>query len=482
MLDQFLIPVIEWTAILPLIIVAVTGMLALLLDMYRPNRSNDNIAGLSVLGLLIALVFTLGVAGKSMMSFGSMFYIDSLGHIGQSCILISAIITILFSENYLRTKKIPFGEFYPLILWASLGAMILCATRNLLMIFVGIEILSISLYVLAGMNRGNVKSEESALKYFLLGAFATGFLLYGIAFFYGATGTLEISSFSGYWGQGRSETRLLLSISVGLILVGLGFKSSLVPFHQWTPDVYSGAPTNVVAFMATGGKVGIFVVLYEFASILAQVQEQLRIVFVVLAVLTMTIGNILAFVQKDLKRMLAYSSVANAGYVMVAIASAVSKISPSSTSISYFILGYVFTTLGTFAVISTISKADNESLTYESLNGLSKRAPFATAALVIFALSSIGIGPVAGFLGKFLIIGDAVQVGLVWLATALVLNSIFGAYYYFAMIKAAFTAGDEENKPVAYGPAVASALGICIIGVVGSVIFFTPIMEHFAPR
>jgi NADH-quinone oxidoreductase subunit N len=482
MLNKFPIPHIEWLSISPMVVMAVAGMLTLLLDMYRPNKKNDVIAWTAGIGASVSLVVLLGMVGKDYLTAESMIYMDMLGIVGQIVVVASALLTIIFSEPYLREKRIPFGEFYSLILWAALGAMLMCSTRNLLMIFVGIEILSISLYVLAGMNRGVGKSEESSLKYFLLGAFATGFLLYGIAFIYGAAGSLDLGSFSTAMSRNIPEKRTLATMGLGFLLVGLGFKASLVPFHQWTPDVYQGTPTNVVAFMSTGGKVGVFVVLLQVAHACAATDNTMKMVFAVLALVTMTVGNLMAFIQKDVKRLLAYSSVANAGYVMVSIAAGASKTGPSFDALVYYMIGYMFTTLGIFAVVSLTADKGKEGTNVDDLRGLAQRSPFAAGALVVFVLSLIGIGPVSGFVGKFLIVGDALKTDLGWLAIALVLNSILGAFYYFGLLKAAFSPADENSPSFKVSTSHKSVFAICVLGVIGSVVFFSPMMAYLAAK
>ena len=256
-----MIPDIEWISVAPVGIVAITGMLSLIVHMITGNSEQQWTQKVTVLGLLTSLVVLVATGGNERTTFNSMLSLDRLGIVAQLLTVLSALIVALVSPSYLEAKKIRLGEFYPMLAWATTGGMIVCATRNLLVLFVGIEILSISLYVLAGLQRGSKRSEESAIKYFLLGAFATGFLLYGIAMFYGASGSLDMSTALSYWSHQGPDERVLLSLSFALITVGLGFKCSLVPFHQWTPDVYEGAPTNVVAFMATGGKVGAFVAL-----------------------------------------------------------------------------------------------------------------------------------------------------------------------------------------------------------------------------
>src|SRR5205085_2348323 len=277
---------------------------------------------------------------------------------------------ILFSEGYLREKRIAFAEFYPLVLWSTSGAMLMATSRNLLVIFLGLEVLSIALYVMAGMSRSEEKSEESALKYFLLGAFASGFLLYGIAFLYGASGSLRIDDIAASWASAEPFARTLLVFGISLILVGLCFKSAFVPFHQWTPDVYQGAPTNVTAFMAAGSKIAAIAALFRVLESSGTMINYWLPGLAVVAVFTMTVGNLVALMQKDVKRILGYSSIAHAGYILVAIlAHARSVENPSLngdigfSTTAYYLLSYSVITIGAFAVISLVARKGREHTT-----------------------------------------------------------------------------------------------------------------------
>src|SRR5437588_3183219 len=347
---------------------------------------------------------------------------DRFGNVMQLLLVISCGLCIAFSENYLREKRIAFGEFYPLVLWSTSGAMLMATSRNLLVIFLGLEVLSIALYVMAGMSRSEEKSEESALKYFLLGAFASGFLLYGIAFLYGASGSLRIDDIAATWASADPFARTLLVFGISLILVGLSFKSAFVPFHQWTPDVYQGAPTNVTAFMAAGSKVAAIAALYRVLDASGVMADYWLPGMTVIAVLTMTVGNLIALMQKDVKRILGYSSIAHAGYILVAVLAHAKSVSNQGSvgligfgTTAYYLLAYAVMTIGAFAVISLSAKDGRERTTLDDLHGLYKRDPFAAGALVVFMASLIGVPPTAGFIGKLFIFSDALQAHLGWL-------------------------------------------------------------------
>lgn len=472
------VPYIVWHTIFPVILMTLTGIIALLAQMFGGKKY---VPGISLVGTAFSVVSLFWFSTKFDITFGEMIRFDHISFVGQVAVLLSTLIVLLISPSYMKQRGIQHSEFYPLALWASVGSMLLCSSRNLLVIFLAIEVLSICLYVLAGLARGQGKSEESAMKYFLLGAFATGFFLYGIAFFYGATGNLELSTALNYARRPDSSAMPLISIAFALMTVGFGFKASMAPFHQWTPDVYEGAPTNVVAFMATVGKVGVFVAFWNFADSFGPVGKFVFGTLAILSVLSMIIGNVMAMIQKNLKRLLAYSSVANAGYfgVMAATVAADSRV--ASYTLAYFLVGYTLTTLGVFTVLTLLAKEGKEVTTVDDLKGLAKQSPLAAGTLLVCVLSLIGLGPVSGFVGKLFIIENALKANLLPLVIIFVLNSVFGAFYYFGLVKAAYQSSDTTviKKPTTE---VNLALGICAVAVVASVIFVTPMMSFLGYR
>lgn len=476
-LFQFPIPEIVPAAVLPLAIVAFTGILALIIEMLAPNRNNNAIVIASLVGLGAAAVSLFSLVGGSQYeTAGGALYVDPLSSSLQLLIVLSTALAILFSEPYLRTRKIPFGEFYPLVLWSATGAMILATTKNLLMVFLGVEILSIALYVMAGMGRTDEKSGESALKYFLLGAFASGFLLYGIAFLYGATGSLQLDMIRLAWTAGTAEIKTLLLFGLGLVLVGLSFKASFVPFHQWTPDVYQGAPTNVTAYMASVSKIGAFAALYRLLEASSAFSEFWILPVSVIAALTMIVGNIAAVTQSDLKRLLGYSSVGHAGYVLVAlIAHGKNPSAIGPDTVVYYLLGYVLTTIGAFAVISLTAREDGEVTELSALRGLWQRSPLAAATLVIAAFSLMGFPLTAGFFGKWFVFQDAIKAGLVPLAVVLAVASAISVFYYLKIAQAVFSSDADENTHVGpLRPVVALTCVLCAAGVVLAGVFVAP--------
>lgn len=477
-------PAIDWPIILPAILVIATGVLALVTEMLVPRRSNALIIVATLAGLLISaasIVRQFGYADAT--TFAEMALRDRAALVMQLILVGSCALAVLFSENYLREKRIAFGEFYPLLLWSTAGGMIMVSTTNLLMLFLGLEVLSIALYVMAGMSRNESKSEESAIKYFLLGAFASGFLLYGIALMYGATGSLQLETIGEAWARNDTTTHNLLIFGMGFLLIGLGFKAAFVPFHQWTPDVYQGAPTNVTAFMAAGSKVAAIGALLRIFDAAVPLRDVWLPAMFWIAIITMTVGNLVALVQKDVKRMLAYSSIANAGYVLVALLAHAKRpdmIGVQSTI--FYLLGYALVTLGAFAVVSLTAKGGHEGTRFSEMNGLWKRSPLAAGILVLFMASLIGVPPTAGFFGKFYIFQDALAADLVPLAIVLAVNSAISVYYYLGLARSAFVEEETEpsDSPQPMSAGVFSTCTICAAGIVAIMFFIPSIMGYLS--
>jgi NADH-quinone oxidoreductase subunit N len=481
---QFAVPDLDVGAILAILIVALTGIIALIAEMCRPKRSNDLIVAISVAGLILAGLAAFRTLGESASdAFAGMYIVDRFGSMMQLIVLLGTLLAVFFSESYLREKGIPFGEVYPLMLWSATGAMIMAATTNLLVIFLGLEILSVALYVMAGISRGEEKSNESALKYFLLGAFSSGFLLYGIAFIYGATNSLSLERIVTAAGQHHAGSHAMLLLGIGLVSVGLGFKTSLVPFHQWTPDVYQGAPTNITAFMSTVTKAGAFAALVRVLEASTSFRGEWMPAFAFIAVLTMTVGNLVALSQRDVKRILGYSSIAQAGYVLVAVLAHVQRpVQIGTGTIVYYLFGYTAMTAGAFAVVSLTAKDGQEGTRLEDLRGLWKRAPYATVALIIFMASLIGLPPTVGFIGKLQIFTDAIQAGLAPLAIALAVNSVISTYYYLGIVFAAISSDsrEPETRPLRFNWGVASTCALSVVGVFGAIL--PPVFQALVQR
>jgi len=367
------------------------------------------------------------------------------------------------------------GELYPIILFTTVGMMLMASGTDLMVIFLGLEVMSVSLYVLAGFNRNNLKSNEAGLKYFLLGAFSTGFLLYGMALIYGATGTTRIAKIATIIGQMTlPSANIMLVAGMLLMFTGFAFKVAAAPFHMWTPDVYEGAPTPMTAFMSTGPKAAAFAAsLRIFLIALPTLQAEWGQLLWVLAVLTMTVGNITALRQDNIKRMLAYSSIAHAGYCLVGFAAGNGT---GTAGILFYMLSYAFMNIGAFAIIILVAKKGEPNGTVMDLAGFGFKHPILALAMTIFMFSLAGVPPTAGFIGKFYLFSGAIQKGYIWLAILGVLNSAASVYYYLRVIVYMYMKEPNEEfewtvvtAPVALALLIAVA-GTLIPGVVPSLL------------
>ncbi len=479
MLDAFRPPPIDWASlqpVFPAIVVILTGVVALIIEIVRPKQTNNAIVGASLLGLGVAGYFALGQFGLSRIeTLAGMALRDQFGIALQVMLIGSCFLVVLFSEGYLREKRIAFGEFYPLVLWSTSGGMLMVSTNNLAMIFIGLEMLSISLYVLAGLSRSENRSEESALKYFLLGAFASAFLLYGMSFLYGASGSLDLATIGRGWSSYDSSMRALAVFGLGMALIGLGFKSAFVPFHQWTPDVYQGAPTNVTAFMAASSKIAAIGALYRVLDALLPMRDIWIPALFWIAVLTMTVGNLVALVQRDVKRILGYSGISHAGYALVAVlAHGKSPATVGFGATAFYLLAYSLMTIGAFAIVSLAAKGGSEGTRLSDLNGLWRRSPWLAVALVVFMASLIGIPGTVGFVGKLLIFSDSVSSGLTALAVVLAVNSVISVYYYLGIALAAFVSEDEPAPMARPSAGLGLATALCAAGVLAGFLLAEP--------
>jgi len=467
-------------AILPVLLLALGACALLIADLFIPHERKHVTAWLAAIGIGISLVLSLlslgGVVqlGSGDTAFAGMYRADRLTDAIGVAALIAALLGVMVAYDYLERTHIQRGEYYVLLLFSAAGAMLMGAANNLVVIFIALELLSIPLYILSGFRRPQRASEESAMKYFLLGAFSSGFLVYGIALIYGATGVLDLPS---VWHEaGRviaddSTAKYLLMIGGGLVLVGLGFKVAAVPFHMWTPDVYQGAPTPVVAYMSVAAKIGGFGALVRvFGMGLSSFALEQGAVAVwqdtiwLVAVLTMLLGNFVAIMQSDLKRLLAYSTIAHAGYILIAVAAAgtAGLSDTAAQAVMIYLLAYAFTNAGAFAVIAAIEKDDATNTGLDALRGLAVRRPWLAAAMVVFMLSLTGIPLTAGFIGKWYVFKVALQADLVAAAVVGVLTSVISAYYYLRVVWLMYF--EEGEGEASTPPALAWGIGIAAVG------------------
>lgn len=460
---NLVIPAISWNVIGPELILSVTAMVLLLLNVLSRNASRAWIPYLSLAGVVVALFFCFGSWGQPQYGFNKMVVQDNYALFFKVLFLLTAGLTILMSVRFLKIEGFEYGEYYVLLLFATVGMMLMASASDLIIIFLGLETFSLAIYVLAGFFRSQPKSNESSLKYFLLGAFAAGFLLYGIALIYGATGTTNLKGIYEFIRKSNLLTDPLLLIGMSLLIVGFGFKVASVPFHMWTPDVYEGAPTCVTAFMSVGPKAaGFAAFLRVFLYSLSPIQTDWVWILWVLAVLTMTLGNLVAIAQKNIKRMLAYSSIAHAGYILVAMVAA-SEL--STASVLFYLMAYAFMNLGAFGVVILYGRKGEENILISDYSGMAAKYPLLAAAMAIFMFSLAGIPPTAGFVGKFYIFSAAVKAGYIGLAIIGVLNSALSVYFYLRItVMMYMRSSEKEQARLEMNPAMIIALVIAVIG------------------
>lgn len=475
MTEGFVFPAINLRAIAPVLTLTVTAFVLLLLDLLPPRDRKDHLGFAGLAGVVVSLMMTLSLWGTDTRAFGGMVVLDNFALFFNLVIGYSTGLILLLSMDYVRRQSIESGEFYILVLLSAVGMMLMANAGTLIMVFLGLETMSLALYVLAGFFQGRIESAEASMKYFLLGAFASGFFLYGIALVFGATGTTDLERIAGALVAPGPRDPMLV-VGIGLLLVGFGFKISSVPFHMWASDVYQGAPTAVTALIATGSKAAGFAALLRvLLSAFRTAQPDWTVLLWVLAVLSMTLGNVVAIAQQNLKRMLAYSSIAHVGYILVGV---VAGGAPGHGSVLFYLLVYTFTTAGAFGVILLLERNGQEAVGVDDLAGLAARHPLMALLLAVFLLSLIGIPPTAGFVGKFYLFGAAVRSGHVLLAVIGVLNSAVAAYYYLRIIVYMYMR-EPSVPPAVLTPSFSGglALAVALWGVVQLGVLPAPLFD-----
>ena len=436
---------LDWWA-LGAVIALSAGVLALLLLEFLPVRAGSPrgaLLALATLAVAAASVFHVRGAARSL--FGGMFVHDGFTVFFTLLFCGIAAIAVLLSWDYARRTRIDHAEYYALLLSATLGMILMAASNDLITVFLGLELMSLALYVMVGFRRSRLESNEAALKYFLLGAFASGFLLYGIALLYGATGTTNLARMAEFLAGSPLPNNPLLVVGGLLLLTGFAFKVAAVPFHMWTPDAYEGAPTSVTGFMAAGAKAAGFAALLRVVlHTLGGVHEGWAPLLSVVAILTMTVGNVTALLQNNLKRMLAYSSIAHAGYLLVAVVAG----GPDGSSAALFYLAvYAVMNLGAFGVLTMLGRQQEERVSLADIAGLGFRQPLLGVAMTFFMLSLGGIPPTAGFMAKIYLFGVAVKAGYIPLVIVGVLNSVVSVFYYLRVTVAMYME-EPAGEPV----------------------------------
>ncbi len=432
-------------SILPILLLVVWASFLLLVDVFaKRTRLTFTLAAVGVLADLIVALYQWG--GQPVIGFKGMVVVDGFTVFLNALFLASAFAGLALAYDYNRRMDLDRGEYYVLLLYAISGMMLMAAATDLIVVFLALELLSIPLYVLAGFARPKSDSEEAALKYFLLGAFSGGFVVYGIALVFGATGTTAIQGIATALSAGTADLPLML-VGSGLILVGFAFKVAAVPFQMWTPDVYQGAPSAVTAFMAVGAKAAGFAALLRvFMLALPSLQFDLTPILWALAALTMIVGNIVAIAQSNIKRMLAYSSIAHAGYIFMALVtfgqSSVATDAVASTL--FYLLAYAITNFGAWSVVITLEKKEGKGLEISDYAGLGAKYPGLALAMMVFMLSFTGVPPTLGFVGKFFLFRTVLEAGFIGLAIIGVLTSLISAYYYLRVLVIMYM---QEGEP-----------------------------------
>jgi len=451
------------------VLIAFAACAILLIEAFS-KESKSVVYGFSIISIMGAIATSFLSLNKEVIVFNQFLKISNASIMFSVIILIGVLITVIASKNYLEKENINFGEFYSLVLFSLMGMMLMVFANDLLIIFIGLELMSVCFYVLAGFLRLRKKSNESALKYFLLGAFITGFILYGIALIYGITGTTNLTRI---FADNKIFSNYVFIIGYALFLIGFLFKIGVFPFHMWIPDVYDGAPTIVSGMLSTAGKIA--AVGTVLPIILTVNIVSFKLIFSVAAVATMMYGNIIALAQTNIKRLLAYSSIASAGYIFVGVA-AMNEF--ALKGIAYYLIAYTFMQLGAFIIVSILEKKDDGSREYKYVDldfykGLGKRNPVLATFLTIFLFSLAGIPPFAGFWGKYYLFYAAIQANLIWLSVIGILLSLIGVYYYLKITVYMWFSESTEELMAEYEKVPVSRSGIFAtsLAVIGTIVF-----------
>jgi NADH-quinone oxidoreductase subunit N len=475
-------------ALLPELIVVITACLVIALDPITSVSRRDLLAWLSMGALALCLVLTgwqISMSNVRVSAFSDLVAIDAYARFWKVLLYSVTGVTILLSLPYLKAERIHFGEYYGFILLSLSGMMVMVSGVDLLTIYLGTELMSISLYVLAGLNRLKPRSLEASAKYFVLGAFSSGILLYGISLLYGLAGSTRLASIASAIETRGTDDPLVLIATI-LIAVGFGFKLAAVPFHMWTPDVYQGAPTSVTAFMAVASKAASFAAFIRvFVEGLGGLKTDWSSLFLLISIATLVLGNVVAIVQTNIKRMLAYSSIVHAGYALIGVVAAgrgmgASGGTPGLASVMIYLATYSFMTLGAFAVIGMLRKGGVEGEEIEDFTGLAKRQPLGALLMLVFMGSLAGIPPTAGFIGKFYVFMAAVEAGLAWLAALALVFAAVSAFYYMRVVMVMYMR--DPNPSVApprlvTSPALSFVLACAVAGVILFGLFPNPLVS-----
>ena len=461
----------------PEVILSTVAMLILMLDFIAPRGKMDWLGYLSVLGVLLTLMVVIRQWGTTQSAFSGQYLSDPFALFFKILFLVSTALILLMSIGYLQGEGIDKGEFYGLILFATLGMMFMASAVDLLILYIGLETMSISIYVLAGFLKRERRSNEAALKYLLMGGFSSAVILYGIVMLYGltgATGLKEIASALTAGAGMLSNPALILAMV--MLAAGFGFKIAAVPFHMYIPDVYEGAPTPVTALLSAASEIaGLAILLRVFLVAIPGLQVRWTLLFYVLSLLTMTVGNVVAIAQSNIKRMLAYSSIAHIGYLLIGLVAGPER---GISATLLYTLVYALMTLGAFAMVILLCVGEVKGERIDDFTGLAQRSPMAAAAMLIFLLSLAGVPPTAGFVGKLYLFGAAIERGYVWLAVIAVVNSAISLFYYMKVTMAMYMR-DVPPAGLALNPSrpLRVALFVAVVGTLAIGVYPGPFLD-----
>jgi len=469
------LPLADLVTILPEMIIVGMACVLLVLDPITPRAKKDLLAWMSLGTLVVCSFVTMGSFGDRVMAFSDLVVVDSYAAFWKMLLYLVSGMTILLSMSYLKEEKIDLAEYYAFVLLALAGMMIMVSGADLLVIYLGLELMSITLYIMVGFKRFEARSIEASAKYFVLGAFSSGILLYGISLLFGMTGSTRLAEISIAVSE-RGLDDPLVSLALMLVIVGFGFKVAAVPFHMWTPDVYQGAPTSVTVFMAVASKAASFAAfLRVLLEAFGGVKPNWNLLILAVCLGSVALGNLVAIVQTNVKRMLAYSSIAHAGYALIGIVVAgwvgaeTDIPTRGVSSLMLYLAIYSFMTLGAFAMVSILRNGGLEGEEIEDFSGLAKRHKGGAFLMLVFMVSLAGIPPTAGFIGKFYLFMAAVNAGLAWLAIFALIFAAISAFYYLRVVMVMYmrepSSEQELNTHLVLNPQVTVVLACAVAGV-----------------
>lgn len=471
---------LDLQVLLPQIVLISWACVLLLVVAFAKDARPSLIPGLTALGLVLTGVFVAFQFGAELEGFGGMLMVDGFATYLNLLLILGGLLTVALSYDYLQRMNMARGEYYVLMLFSISGMMLMASAADLIVVFLALELLSIPLYVLAAFGRPEPRSEEAGLKYFLLGAFSSGFLLYGVALVYGATASTSFSAIASAVSAGVDQP-LYLVLGAGLIFTGLGFKVAAVPFHMWTPDVYHGSPTSVTAFMALGAKAaGFAALLRTFLVIFPSISAQITPVLMGVTIATLIVGNLLAIAQNNVKRMLAYSSISHAGFILMALVAYGNDAARFDVVASalFYLLAFALTSFGSWAVVMALEQRQGRGLEFSDYAGLGRRQPALALAMTVFMFSFTGVPPTLGFAGKFFLFRVVLEGGYVGLAIVGVLASLISAYYYLRLVIVMYM---QDGEPQVYKERWLSlTAGVSAVAVVALFIFSEPLFDWAA--